>query len=210
MTNDNEPSSNPDSSPSPNSSNNLATTNNILSTVIQSVSKVNKINEDLAENFESMSRKINNLESLLSEKVAPSLGQLNDFFEKHKESIESIPFIEQEVNRSAVELDRIIAENEKLASELLATTDEVKSMRTSNVGSAPCRDLEMKLTAELDKAMRLNAKTTFESNSSKLILYGIPHGRNAGEDIRGVFGEEIKRLCANSADVTRLRAGGAG
>ena len=198
MTNDNEP-SNPISIPSPNSSNNLATTNNILSTVIESVSKANKKNEELAEKCETMSRNIMNLENLLSEKVAPSLGQLNDFFEKHKDSIANIPFIEQEVNRSAMELDRIIAENERLASELLATSDEVKSIKTSNVGTAPCKDLEMKLTAELDKAIRLNAKTTFENNSTKLILYGIPHGR-----IRGVFGEDIRRMCSNPADVTRL------
>ena len=209
MTNDNEPSPpNPDSSPAPNSSNTLATTNNILATVIQSVSKTNKENKDLAEKYESLSRKFDNLESLLSEKVAPNIGQLNDFFVKHKDSIESIPFIEQEVNRSVVELDRIIAENEKLASELLITTDEVKSIKISNDGSAPSRDLEMKLSAELEKAKLLNAKSTFESNSSKLILYGIPHGRSASDDIRGIFGEEIKRLCVNSAEVTRLRARG--
>ena len=90
----------------------------------------------------------------------------------------------------------------------MSTSNEVKSIKTSGVDGTPCKDLELKLSAELDRAICLNAKTTFENNSTKLIIYGLPHGRNAGEDIRHVFGEDIKRICANSADATRLRTRG--
>ena len=211
MTNDNEtppPSSIPDSSPAaPITSNNLATTNNILATVMQSVSKSNNENKELNEKLEFLSRRFDKIESLLSDKVAPNIGQLNDFMVKHKDSIESIPFIEQEINKAVIELDKIISDNEKMASELLITTDEMKSIKCSN-NAAPCRELELKLSEELEKAKLLNAKSTFESNCAKLILYGMPFGRSAGEDIRTIFGEEIKMMCVNTAEVTRLRARG--
>ena len=85
MTNDNKP-----SIPFPNSANSLATTNNILSTVIQSMTQMKNKNEELPGKCEAMSKSIITLESLLTDKVAPSLGLVNEFFEKHKESIENI------------------------------------------------------------------------------------------------------------------------
>ena len=75
MTNDNEP-----SIPSPNSANSLTTTNNILSTVIQSMALMKNKNEELSVKCETMSKYIIALESLLADKVAPSLGLFNEFF----------------------------------------------------------------------------------------------------------------------------------
>ena len=213
--NDNEKSAGLDSS--------LTTTNNTLADALHFIADMKTKNDELTA-------RIIDLEINIAQKITPSMEQILKFFHANRENIEEIPYMQEESGKSSEELQRLISDNQKMMADIKATNVVAKeAVRQINISEetkienisalvdsknaenmASNMALQEKLSVQLLRATQLNAKTNFETNCAKLVVYGIPDGRSLALDVRTAFGEEIQGLIGDTcSDARRMRPKGA-
>ena len=201
----------------------LTTTNNTLADALHFIAEMKAKNDELTA-------RVIDLEINIAQKVTPSIEQVLNFFHANRANIEEIPFIQEESGKSSEELQKLISDNQKMMADIKAANvvanEAARQINISEVTKienisalvdsknaenlASNMALQEKLSLQLLRATQLNAKTNFETNSAKLIVYGIPDGKSLALDVRTAFGEEIQRIIGDTcADARRMRPKGA-